>query len=118
MRPTKEVFAENLRNKLYERNRSQAELAKALDVSQVIVSRWVNGISMPRANKIDGICTYLRCDRADLLTDHTQEVELAPEDIIAGEIQNNPRLFKLMISAMKLSDDKLDILIDYARKLK
>lgn len=116
MKTTYEIFSENLRNQLMAHNRSQAELAKFLGVSQVIVSKWVNGTSMPRNEKLDNICIFLGCDREDLFTDHNKPVELAPEDIIAEQIRENPRLMRLMLHAMKLSDNELDKLIEQVRK--
>ena len=108
MKTSREIFAHNLRMKLEAKNKTQAQLAKALKVSAVSVSRWVNGDAMPRAEMIDGICKFLVCTQEDLLTDHTKPALLLPHDILAEEIENNPRLMRLMFYFMKLSDDELD----------
>ena len=63
---------------------------------------------MPRSKKIDQICVLLGCNIEDLTTDHTKEVELAPEDVISEEIRNNPRLFRLMMYASRLSNAEND----------
>jgi hypothetical protein len=52
----------------------------------------------------------------DLTTDHSKPVEYAPEDIIAEQINENPRLMRLMMYAMKLSDEELDRLIEDIKK--
>lgn len=111
-----EIFSTNLRNMLYARNRTQAELAKAMNVTETSVSFWVNGSVVPRHKTVDRICQYLKCSREDLMQDHTQEVELAPEDVIAEELRDNPKLFKLMLYASRLSDTELDELIARAKK--
>ena len=111
-----EIFSSNLRNMLYARNKTQIELAKAVGVSESSVSFWVNGTTVPRHKTIDAICQYLRCSRDDLMQDHTQVVELAPEDVIAEEMRDRPKLFRLMFYASKLSDDELDELIARAKK--
>lgn len=112
----KAIFSENLRNRLYLKRMTQGELAKKVGVSEASVSKWCVGEAMPRSKKIDQICLLLGCNIEDLTTDHTKEVELAPEDVIAEEIRNNPRLFRLMMYASRLSDKELDELIARAKK--
>lgn len=112
----KEVFSTNLRNKLVEKNKSQADLARFCGVSQTSASHWVNGEILPRPKMIDKICVFLSCTSDDLMIDHSKTVALAPEDIIAEELRDNPRLMKLMLYAMKLSDTELDALIARIRK--
>lgn len=118
MKTMNEIFSYNLRNMLYAKNRTQVELAKALKTSETSVSYWVNGSVMPRQKKIDEICQYLKCSREDLMVDHEQVAELAPEDVMAEEIRDNPKLFRLMFYAMQLSDESVDQLIKLAGALK
>lgn len=116
MKDIKTIFSENLRDKLIAKNRTQAQLAKFLGVSQTSVSHWCNGEVMPRSNMVDRIAAFLVCSSDELMTDHTKEVELAPEDIIAEELRENPRLFRLMMYASRLSNEELDELIARAKK--
>ena len=111
-----EIFSRNLRNMLYARNRSQVELAKALKVTETSVSYWVNGSVVPRHKTVDKICQFLNCSRDDLMVDHSQTVELAPEDVLAEEMRDRPKLFRLMFYASKLTDQELDDLIARAKK--
>ena len=111
-----EIFAGNLRNQLYLKRLTQADLAKKMNVTEASVSKWVLGQSVPRPKKIDEICLLLGCTIDDLTVDHTKTVELAPEDVIAEEIHKRPRLFKLMLFASKLSDSERDELIARAIK--
>ncbi len=112
----KEIFSTNLRNRLYEKNKTQAQLAKYVGVSQTSVSHWINGEILPRPKMIDKICDFLICTSDDLMTDHSKSVELAPVDIIAEEIQSNPLLMRLMLYAMKLSDEELTALLERIKK--
>jgi len=116
MRTSTEIFAENLRNMLIARNKKQADLARFTGATSATVTYWCNGQAMPRAKMIDKICLFLHCSVEDLTTDHSKPVEYAPEDIIAEQINENPRLMRLMLHAMKLSDAELDRLIEDIKK--
>lgn len=116
MRTSTEIFAENLRNMLIARNKKQADLARFTGATSATVTYWCNGQAMPRAKMIDKICLFLHCSVEDLTTDHSKPVEYAPEDIIAEQINENPRLMRLMMYAMKLSETELDKLIEDMKK--
>lgn len=118
MKSALEIFSENLRNQLFAKRKTQAQLSKHLDVTGATVSRWANGISMPRPDMLDRICTFLMCSAEDLMTDHSKVIELAPEDVLAEEMNERPRLFRLMFIASKMSDENLDALIQIAEKMK
>lgn len=70
-----EIFSTNLRNALYMAGKTQAELAKAVNVTEVSVSKWMNGVNVPRPNKVDEICRVLRCSREVLMVDHDRYVD-------------------------------------------
>lgn len=116
MKTTAELFGENLRNQLILKNKSQADISRHLKVTEASVSRWVNGLSVPRSNMIDKLCAFLHCSVEDLTTDHSKPVEYAPQDIIAEQINENPRLMRLMMYAMQMSDEELDRLIEEIKK--
>lgn len=116
MKDIKTIFSTNLRNKLIAKNKTQAELARFVGVSQTSVSHWCNGEVLPRANMVDKIAKFLVCSSDELMIDNEKEAEQAPEDIIAEEIRDNPRLFKLMIYASKLSNEELDEIIARIKK--
>ena len=118
MKTSKEIFAENLRDMLITKNKKQSDLAKFCGTTEATASRWVNGESMPRADMLDKICNYLRCMPDDLLKDKNKVVEMAPEDVLAEELHNNSRLFRLMYYASRLSDEQLDSLISIVGGMK
>lgn len=113
MKKSTDIFGRNLHNRLEDKGRNQNDLARHLKVTPTAVSRWVNGEAMPRANMLDRICNYLGCTAEDLLTDHTKTAMLMPEDIIADEIHDNPRLFQLFMLALRASDEDLVHCIEY-----
>jgi len=116
MRTSTEIFSENLRNMLIAKNKKQADLARYTGATTATVTYWCSGQSMPRAKMIDKICVFLNCSVEDLTVDHSKPIEYAPEDIIAEQIRDSPRLMRLMMYAMKLSDKDLDKLIEDLKK--
>ncbi len=116
MRSSKEIFAENLRDMLIAKHKKQADLARFTGATSATVTYWCNGQAMPRANMIDKICLFLNCSVEDLTVDHTKPVIYEPEEIIAEQIHENPRLMRLMLHAMKLTDEELDRLIEEIKK--
>lgn len=69
-----EIFADNLSRILANKNMSQNQLSKKIEVSAMSVNAWCRGISMPRNDKIDKMCQVLNVTRNDLL----QDKEAAP----------------------------------------
>lgn len=63
-------------NRLNISGKTQAELADYLGVTQASVSNWVNGVKIPRMDKIDKICEFLNCTRSDLLVGESQDSSL------------------------------------------
>lgn len=108
MKTSQEIFTHNFNNMLIAKNKTQAQLAKFLGTTPTTVSKWANGKTIPRAKMLDDICRFFMCSQEDLMADHTKQVTLLPQDIIAEEIQNNPRLMRLMFYFMKMSDAELD----------
>lgn len=63
----REVFSTNLKEMLKERGKTQLELAEFVGVSDASVNNWVNGIKLPRMDKVDKICKFLKVKRSDLI---------------------------------------------------
>lgn len=112
-----EIFSTNLRNALYMAGKTQAELAKAVGVTEVSVSKWINGQVVPRPKKVDDICRALRCSREDLMIDHAQKILIAPEDVLAEEMKLRPDLFVLFQNIMRLNDSDVKLVSDVVRRL-
>lgn len=108
MKTSQEIFSQNLNNMLIAKKKTQSDLARYLDTTPTTVSKWALGKAMPRTKMLDGICRFLVCTQEDLMTDHSKVAVMLPQDILAEEIENNPRLMRLMFYYMKLSDAELD----------
>ena len=116
MRTSVDIFSENLRKMLDDRRRTQRDLAKYLNVTDATVSRWVNAESMPRHAMLDKIATFFTCSPDELTQDRQRVAVLMPEDVIADELHNNPKLFQLFIVAMKATDEQIDACIKLLKK--
>lgn len=63
----RKVFSKNLKQALADKGKTQIELAKYVGVSEPAVTNWVQGIKLPRMDKVDKICEFLNIKRSDLL---------------------------------------------------
>ena len=63
------TFSNNLRYYLKIKKKTQADLCEYMNVSSATVSDWCNGKKMPRMDKIQTICNWLRIEKSDLLED-------------------------------------------------
>lgn len=63
------IFSKNLRYYLELDGKTQSELCEYMKVSSATVSDWCNGKKMPRMDKVQAICNWLRIEKSDLLED-------------------------------------------------
>lgn len=82
-------FRKNLIYYLNLRQKTQSDLAKAIGVAKTTVSSYVNGVSMPRMDKIDKICDYLNIKRSDLLESSADELDEDKEIMLLARDINN-----------------------------
>jgi DNA-binding XRE family transcriptional regulator len=97
--------------------KTQAELARAVKVSETSVSNWVNGTVVPRPKMVDAICSCLRCKREDLMVDHAKTVLLAPEDVLADEMKNRPELYGLFNFILQMKSNDIELVTDICKRL-
>ena len=116
MRTSVEIFSSNLRRMLEENRKTQRDLARYLKVTEATVSRWVNAESMPRHAMLDKVAAFFICSPDELTTDRQRTVTLLPQDVIADELHQNPKLFQLFIVAMKATDEQIDACIKLLKK--
>lgn len=60
-------MGEKLKKKLEEMNVKQVDIARMLGVSEVMVSRYVNGLSDPTLKSAKAIAEYLGCKIDDIV---------------------------------------------------
>lgn len=107
MKTTQQIFSENLRRLLEQKQKTQRDLAKFIPTTEATVSRWINGSAMPRYKMIDRTCQFLMCSPEDLMLDSNKTQVLLPEDVVADELRERPLLFRLMIVAMRADDEAI-----------
>ena len=61
------IFSNNLNNLLKIHNVSQAEVAKAIDVSPQTFNTWSKGIAIPRMGRIQKLADYFNVNKSDLI---------------------------------------------------
>lgn len=93
-------FRKNLIKYLDETNTTQEELAKYIGVGVSAVSNYVQGLNMPRMNKIDKICEFFKIKRTDLLE--------SDED----NISEDKELMLLARDINDLSDEERELIIN------
>lgn len=113
------TISRNLVKYLEAQNKSQADLAEYVGVTQATVSNWCNGIKMPRMSKLDMICEYLGINRSDLLNDRSDGYYINPETAaMAQELLDNPDQRILLSASRDLPPDKLQLLAQMATAMK
>lgn len=60
-------FAQNLKNIMQKRNKTQSDLVKDLSFRQATVSDWLNGKKYPRMDKVEKLANYLGVSINELL---------------------------------------------------
>lgn len=63
----RKIFAENLKQQLLAHDKTQADLARYLNVSTATTANWCSGKIMPRVDKIQSICNWMIIEKSDLL---------------------------------------------------
>ena len=78
----KEIFSKNLNDLLEHRRLSQKEVADAIGVLPQTFNRWVQGLSLPRMNKVQKLADYFHIKKSDLIDeqDEGKGKPLPPDD--------------------------------------
>lgn len=104
------IVAKNLRRIMYENGKTQAEVARDLNISKATLSSWMNGTRVPRMNNIDMLCHYFNVTRAEIMEEELEVQTLGqvkeyydPETLeFAQALYDNPNLRALMKAAMSI----------------
>lgn len=79
------IVAKNLRRIAVENGKQQIDIAHDLGVNKATVSSWMNGTRTPKMSKIDMLCRYFNCSRADIMEEHPQgfvtSMTLTPDEL-------------------------------------
>lgn len=66
----KRIFAENLRNILYQKHKKPIDVANDLNIPPSTVSGWINGVKYPRSQKQQELADYLGVSVTDFLSEN------------------------------------------------
>jgi len=87
------AFGAWLQQRMYERNLSQADLARATGRSTNIVSLWYRGIKQPSVRSVPRLATALGVADAEVLRVLTgAEPQEPPRDVVAALMQRIPEV--------------------------
>lgn len=107
----KRIFSKNLRYYLELDGKTQADLCEYMKVSSAAVSDWCNGKKMPRMDKIQAICNWLRIEKSDLLEDKARKTSsyYLNEDAkeFAEFLYTNPEYRVLFDATRKVKKDDI-----------
>lgn len=119
----KKIFSENLRRLLSERNKTQADLCRYMSVSSATASDWCNGKKIPRADKLQNICTWLHCDLSDLLEDKkggASSNEYYDDEVvqaITDKLRTNPEYGVLFKASSNVKPEDIDFVTKFIEKM-
>ena len=105
-------FNEELNKLLNEHNKTQKEVAAAIDVSPQTFNTWCKGIALPRMGKVQMLADYFGILKSDLIenksNEQNQSYYLNPETSkIAQEIYDNKELSLLFDAARDAEPEDL-----------
>lgn len=68
------AFGKNLKDLISDRSATQKEIAKAADISESTLSRYIAGTMLPSASALNKLFYALDCDSYDELIDLGEEI--------------------------------------------
>lgn len=123
----KEIFSANLRRLLIEHDKSQADLRRYMGVSSATASDWCNGKKIPRADKLQSICTWLQCDMSELLGEYKPDVRARGQEKeyyedatvanVAEAMRNNPGSRVVFDAVSTMKPEELDLIAKLIEKM-
>lgn len=120
----KMVFGKNLKRLLAERDKSQADLCRRMGVSSATASDWANGKKIPRADKLQTICTWLGCELSDLLEEKSNGQQQAPQyyedevvQAVTDRLRTNPEYGVMFKAASNVRPEEVDFVTKFIEKL-
>ena len=117
----KKIFSENLNRLLQDREKTQSEVTKEIDVSPQTFNTWTQGIAIPRMGKIQRLADYFHIEKSALLDKASQEQTYYtnPETAkVAQEIFDNSDLRVLFDAAKDSSPEQLKLAAEMLRQFK
>lgn len=109
-----ELFIKNLKRILNEKHCLSSELAEGIGVRKSTVSNWMNGLSLPRMDKINRICGFLNVNRSELFEDPTKNTEQDKKEKKSDDYYLSDKRKALDKKIDQFNDDGIQKMSDYA----
>lgn len=85
-RQVAKIISKNLKRIMVENNCTQVEVARDLNINKATISSWVNGTRIPRMDKIDLLCHYFNCTRAEIMDEEPAQTTQALRIPVYGRV--------------------------------
>ncbi len=114
------IISKNLKRIAYDAHKTQADIARDLNIKQTTLSTWMNGTRIPRMDKIDLLCHYFNCTRADIMEEHHEDdgYYTDPETArLAQEMFEDPQMRSLFHMKRNMEPEKFKAHYDMMKKM-
>lgn len=104
-------FAQNLKNIMQKRKKTQSDLVKDLSFRQATVSDWLNGKKYPRMDKVEKLANYLGVSINELLMQSVSEPPVPTIQLTAQEKSMIKKYRQLNADGKLVIDNQIDFLL-------
>ena len=104
-------FAQNLKNIMQKRKKTQSDLVKDLSFRQATVSDWLNGKKYPRMDKVEKLANYLGVSINELLMQSVSEQPVPTIQLTAQEKSMIKKYRQLNADGKLVIDNQIDFML-------
>ena len=110
----REIFSGNLNRLLQDRQKTQLEVAKDINVAPQTFNSWVKGGAIPRMRKVQRLADYFHVEKSALLDEPREAITFykvfkdQKDAELVEKIINNRSLANLVETLYQLPDEKVD----------
>lgn len=104
-------FAQNLKNIMQKRNKTQSDLVKDLSFRQATVSDWLNGKKYPRMDKVEKLANYLGVSINELLMQSVFEPPVPAIQLTNQEKSMIKKYRQLNADGKLVIDNQIDFML-------
>lgn len=114
------IFAKNLLKYLEKKNKTQKEVADAIQVSPQTFNTWCQGIAIPRMGKIQLLADYFGIGKSDLLDDKSNDENYYLDKDSAEAAQflfENPEYKVLFDASRKVKPEDINFVAEMIERM-
>lgn len=104
-------FAQNLKNIMQKRKKTQSDLVKDLSFRQATVSDWLNGKKYPRMDKVEKLANYLGVSINELLMQSVSEPPVPTIQLTDQEKSMIKKYRQLNADGKLVIDNQIDFML-------